>query len=115
MSSSRSLSRPLGWRFALVLALIVLGSLAVTGAIDPLQSGCLTMLPALALASMMLTRPYAGERTLARLRARRTARPDQAPAAAAPERPPARMVRGGRLIAVALAGRAPPRVLAGCP
>lgn len=106
---ARVAGRPL-----LILALIALVVLALSGAIDPLQSGALTLLPALALAGMMLTRPYVGERAIARLRARRARRPEEARPVATPPRPPKRAVRGGRLIAVALAGRAPPLALAGC-
>ena len=68
---SRRLAR-LPWRpLTVLLALTVLVVLVLGGAIDPLQSGALTMVPALALAVMMLTRPYLGERVIGRLRARR--------------------------------------------
>ena len=92
---------------------IALVALALGGAIDPLQSGALTMLPALALATMMLTRPYLGERALARLRSRRRPRRRAAARIVVCARPRASVVRGGRLIAAALAGRAPPLALAG--
>jgi hypothetical protein len=101
-------------RMALALVLVVLVVLALGGAIDPLQSGALTMLPALALALLMLTRPYLGERAIARLRARRSRRRHVVATGGAPVRPSASVARGGRLIAVALAGRAPPLALAGC-
>jgi hypothetical protein len=74
----------------------------------------LMMLPALALAIVMLARPYMGARAIVRLRKRR--------ARLAPRSAPARLgspgwrpqaVSGGRLIAAALAGRAPPAALAG--
>ncbi len=96
-----------------MLALASLAALVLVGAIDPLQSGVLTMAPALALAAMMLARPYPGERAIARLRARRSRRRRRfaAPVLARP-RAVAGMVRGGRLIAAALAGRAPPAALA---
>jgi hypothetical protein len=97
-----------------VAALIVLVGLGLGKVIDPLQGGALTMLPALALTALMLLRPYLGERTLARLRARRVRPPEATHLAAVPQRPPVRVVRGGRLIAVALAGRAPPLACAGC-
>jgi hypothetical protein len=104
------------WRVALIFVTVALAALALSGAIDPLQSGALTMLPALALAVMMLTRPYLGERAIARLRARRPRRPRRrrvgATASARPH-PSAVVARGGRLIAVALAGRAPPLAHAG--
>jgi hypothetical protein len=102
------------WRLALIVAPIALVAIALSGAVDPLQSGALTMLPALALAVMMLTRPYLGEHAIARLRARRWRHPGEAALAARFPRPPTRVVRGGHLIAVALAGRAPPCALAGC-
>jgi len=108
----RGRSRPL-WRMASLVALIALVALALGGAIDPLQSGALTMLPALALATMMLTRPYLGERALARLRSRRRPRRRAAARIVVCARPRASVVRGGRLIAAALAGRAPPLALAG--
>jgi hypothetical protein len=103
----------LAWRLALAVALVALVALALTGAIDPLQSGALTMLPALALATLMLTRPYLGERAIARLRARRPRRRHAVASESARLRPSASVARGGRLIAVSLAGRAPPPALAG--
>jgi hypothetical protein len=107
--------RPL-WRMALALVLVTLVILALGGAIDPLQSGVLTMLPALALATAMLARPYLGERAIARLRARRSRPrrgPGVAPMSGGRPRPRASLARGGCLIATALAGRAPPPALAG--
>src|SRR5271167_4902088 len=101
-------------RLALVLALVTLAALALAGAIDPLQSGALTMLPAIVLAGVMLTRPYVGERAIARFRARRTWRRDEMRPLVSRRCSSARAVRGGRLIAAALAGRAPPLALAGC-
>jgi hypothetical protein len=113
MSSRRpvgSTRSPRRWRLAAAIALVVLVALMLGGAIDALQSGALTMLPALALAAMMLTRPYLGERAIARLR-RDPARVPEV-VAPAPSRRAATLARGGRLIAVALAGRAPPLALA---
>jgi hypothetical protein len=57
-------------RLGPAIALAALAVLALTGAIDPLQGGALTMLPAVALAVAMLSRPYLGERMIARLRRR---------------------------------------------
>ncbi|HSZ14277.1 MAG TPA: hypothetical protein VK790_09610 [Solirubrobacteraceae bacterium] len=96
-----------------VMALALLAALVLAGAIDPLQSGLLTMAPALMFAAMMLARPYMGERAIARLRVRPSRRRRRV-AARVPAFPgaAARMVRGGRLIAAALAGRAPPAALA---
>ncbi len=98
-------------RLTLILALGTLVVLALSGVIDPLQSGALTMLPALALAVMMLTRPYLGERVIGRLRGRPPRRPRAVSPTVPPVRPHACSVRGGRLLAVALAGRAPPHAL----
>jgi hypothetical protein len=102
------------WRLALVLALVALALLALSGAIGSLQGGVLTVLPALAFAAMMLTRPYLGERVIARLRARPRQRASAVRAIVKPPRQEVRVARGGRLIAAALAGRAPPLTLAGC-
>jgi hypothetical protein len=102
------------WRLTPVLALVVLVALALGGAIDPLQSGALTMVPAVAFAAMMLTRPYLGERVIARLRARHRPRALVVERLSGCPRPGVEMARGGRLIASALAGRAPPPALAGC-
>ncbi len=100
-------------RIVLLLALAALAALALSGVIDLLQSGALTMVPALALALMMLTRPYLGERVIARLRRRCPPRRRVAGGFVARIGPCALMARGGRLIAAALAGRAPPLALAG--
>ncbi len=102
------------WRLTLTVALIAVVVLALAGVIDPLQSGALTMLPALALLAVMVTRPYLGEHAIARLRARRVRQTGVATLAGASQRPLGHAARGGRLIAVALAGRAPPVVLVGC-
>lgn len=98
----------------ILVALVALIALTLCGAIDPLQSGALTMAPALAMAMMMLTRPYLGERVIARLRTRRGSRRSATGRQSALMRRRARVARGGRLIAVALAGRAPPLACAGC-
>ena len=103
----------LAWRLGL-LALVALAALALSAAIDPLQSGALTMLPAVALAAVMLIRPYPGARAITRRRARRMRRARRATLVAAPLLAPTRLVRGGRLISAALAGRAPPPARAGC-
>jgi hypothetical protein len=118
MSGSCSVHGPRArvlWRLAVLLVLVALAALVLSGAIDPLQSGVLTMVPALALSFMMLARPYPGERAIARLRGRRLPQRSAADAIVGrPLRRRAHVVRGGRLIAVALAGRAPPLALAGC-
>jgi hypothetical protein len=101
------------WRLVVLLTLIALATLALSGELGPLRDGALTMLPALALAVMMLTRPYLGERLIARLQARRRRRPRTLGPVATHQRPHALVARGGCLIAMALAGRAPPIALAG--
>ncbi len=104
-------------RLSLTLALIAFVALALSGELGAVQGGVLIMLPALLLAAVMFTRPYLGEATIARLRVRRARHNRRlgTPACViAPMRAPTRASRGGRLIAVALAGRAPPLALAGC-
>jgi hypothetical protein len=103
-------------RLSLAFALIAFVALALSGELGAVQGGVLIMLPALLLAAVMFTRPYMGERTIARLRvlrARRRRGCDTPAPVIARLRAPARTLRGGRLIAVALAGRAPPLALAG--
>jgi hypothetical protein len=99
---------------ALAFALLALAVLALSGRLGAAQGGVLIMLPALALAVMMLTRPFLGERVVARLRARRPRRAQAAAPIAARVRRRAGVARGGCLIATALAGRAPPLALASC-
>jgi len=113
MSSRRHGFRPRAravWRLSLLLVLLALGALALGGALSSLQGGALTMLPALVLAVMMLTRPYMGERVIAQLRARRSRGEGSPRRVVARMRTSASLARGGRLIAEALAGRAPPAV-----
>ena len=116
-SALRGRVRPL-WRTSLTLVLLALVALTLAGELGDAQ-GVLMMLPALLLAVVMLTRPYLGEATIARLRVRRAARRNRrvgVPGCAlAPLRSPAHVSRGGCLIAMALAGRAPPLAPAGCP
>lgn len=118
MSVARSvpgLRRGVLWRPAAVLALLLITALAFSGVAASLQAGLLTVLPALALAVLMLTRPYLGERALAGLRLRRRRRhrcPPLAPPG--PLHARAGLARGGRLLAAALAGRAPPLAPADC-
>jgi hypothetical protein len=102
------------WRLALIVALVALTGLALGGTIESLQSGAMMMLPALALAVAVLARPYLGAGAIARLRGSGTRPRRVAARMAVPLRPRSRVARGGRLIAVALAGRAPPPALAGC-
>jgi hypothetical protein len=117
MKSLRSVSGPQArvvWRLTLIVALVALAALGLSGAADTMQTGLLTMLPALTLGVMMLTRPYLGERVIARLRARRRRRVNGVGRTLGRPRPKVGVARGGRLIAMALAGRAPPLALAGC-
>ena len=100
---------------ALLLLALGLGGLAVHGAgmAAALWQGALYVLPALLLAITLLARRYPGERLLASLHIRRTRprvdvrRVASAVALASPH--------GGRLIAFALAGRAPPALRAAIP
>jgi hypothetical protein len=92
---------------ALTLALVVVQ--AATGAEVMMAS------PALALALPLFAGRYVGERRLAALAARFAApvrRAARALSARLPRAPRAVLARGGRLIAVSLAERGPPRALA---
>jgi hypothetical protein len=100
-------------RCALLLALLGLVALALTDGGASIQTGALMMAPVLAIAVVMLTRPYLGERILARL-ARQRPRHPVASLRLTTRWAGAGVARGGRLIAAALAGRAPPPALAGC-
>ncbi len=100
-------------RLILLLALAAFVALTLREGGTALQTGALMMSPVFAIAVLMLTRPYAGERFLARLAVRRPRRPARA-GGIRPLLPETKIARGGRLIASALAGRAPPRALAGC-
>ncbi|HTZ63320.1 MAG TPA: hypothetical protein VMB51_04395 [Solirubrobacteraceae bacterium] len=116
MSSCSSVFGPLArvWRPVLVVALLAAAAFALGGSFAPVQSAALVLLPALALALAMLVRPYLGARAIARLRARRAdraQRPCSTLLSVGARRMRAHAVRGGRLIAVALAGRAPPPTL----
>lgn len=102
------------WRLALAIALIAFISLALSGAIGGLKSSALTLLPVIALALAKLTRPYLGEGVIAQLHARHRRRSCAPAPNVAPLRPRNGLARGGRLIAVAMAGRAPPPALVGC-
>jgi hypothetical protein len=117
MSRLRFAVRPrvsLVGRLSLLFALAAITVLVLNGAIDPLQPGLLTMLPAIALALVMATRPYLGERIIARLRARSRRRSNTTQGILTAVRRATDVPRGGLLIAVAMAGRAPPLALAGC-
>lgn len=96
-----------------MLALAAFVAVALGHCGGSLQTAALMMAPVLALAVLMATRPYLGERMLAKLAARRARRPVRRVALPTPW-PGASIARGGRLIGAALAGRAPPLALAGC-
>lgn len=75
--------------------------------------GMLYLLPALLLLLVLLARRYPGERLLGALAARRFGGIRRAGVTAVPRRLALPTPHGGRLIAVSLAGRAPPLALAG--
>ncbi len=97
-----------------MLALTAFAVVALSDKLGGAQGGALIMLPALLFAAVMLTRPYLGERVIARLRVRQVRRPRAGACVHSPLRSPKRAASGGRLIALALAGRAPPLALVGC-
>lgn len=79
-----------------------------------LAMGLLYLLPAIALALFLFLGRYPGERTLRRLR-RALASPRSRPASSPlPRVHAAELFRGGRLLAVSLAGRAPPPIAVCC-
>ncbi len=84
------------------LAAIFLGLLWATG----FDVGLMTLLPALVVAAVFAVWPYPGLDLILRIAARRPTRP--APSRGLGLRPRRGLVRGGRLIAVSLGGRAPP-------
>lgn len=97
-----------------VLAAALLGAHQTGVAIE----GALYLLPAAGLALVLMCGRYPGERALKRLRAGRTMLPraTRTAGASTPERrhTESHVLRGGRLIAVSLAGRAPPATAAVC-
>jgi hypothetical protein len=101
-------------RLTFLAALASLAAVIVSHGAGASLDGLMYLLPALVLAVVLLGDRYPGERAIQRLRVGRAARP-RAHAASAPR--PRRHLgdrrRGGRLIAVSLAGRAPP-LAAGC-
>ena len=96
-----------------VAAVAALAVLALIGTLGVLGPGALTLLPALLLAAAVFAGRYPGEQLLERwARARPRARRTSA-RLILPTRPVATLARGGRLVAAALAGRAPPALAAG--
>jgi uncharacterized membrane protein len=102
-------------RVAAVLAMVAFLAAAATGALGSSRDDLLTLFPLFLLIAVMVLRPYAGERLIARLRGASKRRPP-APARIGLSRPLrlAILARGGRLIATAMAGRAPPPARADC-
>jgi hypothetical protein len=96
-----------------LVALLAIGVLVPLGVLGALGSGALTLLPALLLVAALLAGRYPGEQLIERWR---RDRPRIRPAVARvriPSRPSRERPQGGRLIARALAGRAPPAFAAG--
>jgi hypothetical protein len=100
-------------RVVIALAVVAFMLLAATGGLGASRDGLLTLFPLFLLIALMIVRPYAGERLIARLRdARAPRRRITCGRGSAPRLGHGTLARGGRLIAAALAGRAPPRSLA---
>jgi hypothetical protein len=91
----------------------VLAALGLAGAAGALGTGALTMLPALLLAAALFAGRYPGEQLLGRWAGRRPSVRRTISRIAAPARRCVAPPRGGRLVAAALAGRAPPALPAG--
>jgi hypothetical protein len=99
-----------------LLAVALLGVVvAAAESVSGLHTGLLLLSPALVLALPLLAGRYLGEDTLERLAARVAAPRRRRRAAPAPlprRRPRATPLRGGRLLASALAERGPPATVA---
>src|SRR4051812_4546441 len=100
-----------------LLAIAVLGVVvALAESVTGLHTGLLLLSPALVLALPLLAGRYFGEEAIQRLAGRvavpRRRRRSASGALPARRRPRVRAVRGGRLIAVALAERGPPVMVA---
>jgi hypothetical protein len=93
-----------------VIALLVV--IVALVAAHSMPAELLTVLPALAFGLLMMVRPYLGEKAIARLRGTPRARRPLPPCLPRVHERCGDAVRGGRLIAAALAGRAPPALLA---
>jgi hypothetical protein len=76
--------------------------------------GILYLLPACLLGVVLVSGRYPGESTLKRLRESLSGRSPRPVSSQRPPEHPTELLRGGRLIAVSLAGRAPPPVAACC-
>jgi hypothetical protein len=106
------------WR---LISLVGIGSVVVL--IGPLFGwhpgsavlvGVLYLLPAIVMGVVLLAGRYPGVRALERLRQTRASPTGRPVSSRAPRQPGAQTLRGGRLIAVSLAGRAPPRAAVCC-
>ena len=101
---------------ALVVALaaaVALATLAPLGVLGPLTPGALMLLPTLLLVLALLAGHFPGERLIERWGRGRPRPRKMIAQVLAPTHRPAQTLRGGRLIAAALAGRAPPAPAAG--
>ncbi|MGA2469557.1 MAG: hypothetical protein ABSG64_02570 [Solirubrobacteraceae bacterium] len=90
------------------LALLCIGALAPLGLLGAFQPGMLMMLPALLLAVALLAGRYPGERLIERWSRGRSRGRGVIANIVVPARPTLELLRGGRLLAARLAGRAPP-------
>jgi hypothetical protein len=98
---------------AALVAVVAIGTLAALGLLGALQPGALMFLPALLLAAALFAGRYPGERLIARWAHARPRARHAVAGVTAPARPSLHLLRGGRLIAVSLAGRAPPAFAVG--
>ncbi len=95
-------------------AVVVTAALLVAGHTGgAVVTGVLHLLPAVLLALVLLSGRYPGELALERLRRAGTERVRRASSSPTPRLHAAVALRGGRLIAFSLAGRAPPAVATG--
>ena len=100
-----------GHRRVLKLAGLIAALCVIAHGLQPANPELLALLyllPALLLALVLFTGRYPGERVLKRLRKERSFPSPRCLNSRAPRQHPTRVLRGGRLIAVCLAGRAPP-------
>jgi hypothetical protein len=95
-------------RIAVAIGLFAVGALALSGLLGLSRQDLLTLLPLFLLMAVLVLRPYAGERLIARLRRGRPSRTRPGPVVASRRPQLSGLARGGRLIATAMAGRAPP-------
>jgi hypothetical protein len=106
------LAVPAGFALLSICGLLALAAPG-SGIAAGLWQGMLYLLPALLLLLVLLARRYPGERLLGALRVRRARGRARVRAGVAVRRIELPVPHGGRLIAVSLAGRAPPLAWAG--